>query len=623
MNLLLVRKLDSPHWTISGAGHPLVTVLSEGAWTIFIIGACLGNCRLGLAALESAAPAEVVSAFARLRQQTHGHYGLVAVNHDSGAAVASSDAYGICKLYLADLDSEAAIGTCLAQVAACAGTAQWHESAVSFFLMHGYTPSKHTFFEGIEKLPPGECMVLAGGRRVYSTWMQPDPEWLTEEAYYERVAQAWEASIDAVEDAGSRVVSALSGGIDSTFLLTSLLARQGLKARTVSRTGAIHLQPGRGAAINASDVDAARALASDLGVVHEVRRLDLFDSSLGDQLSRMVAELGADAHVGSMMFTRLCDSGANELMLAAQNADSVFSYTVVGSPALGKSLRKPIDGIGNLLLRYLYFGGYKRCRKLHERPMHAVLGALYRAKTGQSITRVTTRDCQLGMILKTRWPVPQESLRMQFDERCLRLEGWSREHYLGGIDDVAEPEQHALALFNLFRHTFMQGSDNRGTVWSCVAGGSRALLPFASDAILAASLRRIPGWRTWFRGKWPVFRMAKAQPSLPTRVYQRRADLPANIEFEIYRAILSNPGVRDRLDCHLERQREHIEQLGSLLGGREIDLMRQRWQRGDWQESMVHRDFRIFWLLESTQMALHGDWPPNSGHAAIDGEGRM
>jgi hypothetical protein len=336
----------------------------------------------------------------------------------------------------------------------------------------------------------------------------------------------------------------------------------------------------------------------------------------------MVAELGADAHVGSTMFTRLCDSDANELMLAAQNADSVFSYTVVGSPALGKSVRKPIDGVGNLLLRYLYFGGFKRRRALHDRFIGAALGALYHVKTGQSITRVTTRDCQLGMVLKTRWPVSREFLRTQCSEPVTRLEGWLRDQYLGGVDDMNEPERHAEALLKLFWHTFMQGSDNRGTAWSCIAGGSRAFLPFASDAILAASLRRIPGKRSWFRGKWPVYRMAKAQPSLPPRVYQKRAELPANIEFAIYRAILSNPGVRDRLDFHLNRQREKIEQLGPLLGGREIDLMRQRWQRGGWQDSTLHRDFRIFWLLESTQMAQRGDWPSNVDLSSIDCKGR-
>lgn len=614
---------DRERWIVSGADHPLVAVVTQGSWKLYVVGACLGDFTSVLDKLEGAAPDLVAARLAQLRSRTQGHYGLVAVRDDAGHAVINSDAYGICKIYLAQRNGRTVFGTCMAQVAAMAGTQAWSEPAVAYFLLHGHTPSRHTFFLGLDKLPPGTSSVIEGAHRTDQPWALDAQDWLDEDAYYARVVNAWDASMAAVAESGYTAVAALSGGIDSTLLLASLVEREGMGGRVLARTGAIHLSPDARAPINAPDVDAARAIAADLGVQHEVRRLELFDRSLADRLMEMVAVLGADAHVGALMFTQLCGSGGNELMLAAQNADSVFSYTVVGTPSFGTSLRKPVDGIGNLLLRYVYFGGSKQLQTPRDYLWRAVLGTLYRAKRRHSIGDVTTRACQLGMLLKTRWPVEQKEWQAQHAGSDADLAAWFMEAYQGPVEDLAAPELHAAAMLELFRHTFMQGSDNRGTAWSCMAQANSVFLPFASDAILGASLRRKPGPLTWFRGKWPVYRMAKSQPGMPPRAFAKSPDLPANIEFEIYRTMLSNPGVRERIQFHLHHQADQFERLETILGGTESDALRERWRGSAWIDSKVHLDFRVLWLLESNSLAsqmatlLHSVGIPSSGENRV------
>lgn len=624
MNLIFryVMGGDRGRWVVSGAHHPLVAVVTQGDWTMYVIGACLGDFTSVLDKLDGAAPDLVAERFAQLRLRSHGHYALVAVGDGAGHAVINSDAYGICKIYLAKCNGVTVFGTCMAQVAAIAGVRAWLEPAVAYFLLHGYTPSRHTFYLGLEKLPPGTSAVIEGAHRADRPWSFDGPDWLEEDAYYARVVNAWDASMVAVEQSGHTAVAALSGGIDSTLLLTSLVEREGMNGRVIARTGAIHLAPDACAPINAPDVDAARAIAFDLRVPHEVRRVELFDVRLVDRLANIVAVLGADAHFGALMFTQICGGDRNELMLAAQNADSVFSYTVVGTPSLGTSIRKPIDGVGNLLLRYLYFGGSKQIQCSRDFLWRAVLGSLYRAKRQRSIGDVTTRDCQLGMLLKTRWPLNNNDERTLYAGPNGALARWFLEGYLGPVEDLAAPEVHAAALLEFFRHTFMQGSDNRGTAWSCLAQGNAAFLPFASDALLAASLRRKPSPLTWFKGKWPVYRMAQAQPGMPPRAFSKRPDLPANIEFEIYKAMLSNPGVRERTLFHLQHQADQFERLEPILGKEESAALRERWLLGAWIDSKVHLDFRVLWLLESNSLTEKMASPASCVPARDSGEDR-
>jgi asparagine synthase (glutamine-hydrolysing) len=87
----------------------------------------------------------------------------------------------------------------------------------------------HTFFEGIERVQPGEVMTFGGGRRTAGiSWSPPSNEihYKRHDDYAEALLEKLDAAVDArLRDAGSRIAAHLSAGLDSTAVTTSAAAR--------------------------------------------------------------------------------------------------------------------------------------------------------------------------------------------------------------------------------------------------------------------------------------------------------------------------------------------------------------------------------------------------------------
>lgn len=94
--------------------------------------------------------------------------------------------------------------------------------ALPYYLALGYTPPPHTMFAGIEKLAPGERLILNRNTCIQERYWQPHMDTTAPLDYDQAVRQVRQAVTEAVE---TRLVSDvpigafLSGGLDSTAVV--------------------------------------------------------------------------------------------------------------------------------------------------------------------------------------------------------------------------------------------------------------------------------------------------------------------------------------------------------------------------------------------------------------------
>lgn len=107
-------------------------------------------------------------------------------------------------------------------------------SRLTDFLKGSDDSGRDDFWSGVYRLRAGETMgVTTGGRQTFSTWWPPDVESLNgDEDVTQRVGDLLHQAVERGIARGARLLS-LSGGIDSSLLLT-LMIEQGCTPRTFS-----------------------------------------------------------------------------------------------------------------------------------------------------------------------------------------------------------------------------------------------------------------------------------------------------------------------------------------------------------------------------------------------------
>jgi len=158
-----------------------------------------------------------------------GMYALALYDPQERRLVLSRDPFGIKPLYYALIDNGVAFASeAQALLAAGFGARELRDRPVGELLQLQFTTGAHTPFEGIERVLPGETIVIAGGRivdrRRRAALPSGGPQRLSETAALEALEVALTDSVDVHQRADVPYAMFLSGGIDSSAIL-ALMAR--------------------------------------------------------------------------------------------------------------------------------------------------------------------------------------------------------------------------------------------------------------------------------------------------------------------------------------------------------------------------------------------------------------
>jgi asparagine synthase (glutamine-hydrolysing) len=245
--------------------------------------------------------------------------------HDAGAQqlVLARDPFGIKPLYYADTENGFAFASePQALIRAGLVTPRVRRSAVTELLQLQFSTGRATAFEGIERVLPGETLVVAGGRvverRKRSVLPDGGPEPWSEAEALERLERALVDSVTVHQRSDVPYGMFLSGGIDSSVVL-ALMAR--LNERPVRA-----FTVGFGETSVSDEREHARNVAEAVGAEHvEVEFTERDFWSLLPTIAGIIDDATADYAV--LPTYKLAQEASRDLkvILSGEGGDELFA----------------------------------------------------------------------------------------------------------------------------------------------------------------------------------------------------------------------------------------------------------------------------------------------------------
>lgn len=256
-------------------------------------------------------------------QHLRGMYGIAIHERTARTVTLSRDPFGIKPLYIAQN------GKCLAfaseaQALLAAGIVkrEIRPAARDELLQLQFTTGADTIFQGIRRVLPGETLVCADGRVLERRHIDPlpegGPETIDEEAALIRLDRALEESVDLHQRSDVPYGMFLSGGIDSSALLT-LMARLNSQPVLAFTAGFAHPDA-------ADERAAAAVVARSLGAHHET--IDVTEDMIWQHLPEIVACLDDPAVDYAAIPTWFLARRARQdvkVVLSGEGGDEIFA----------------------------------------------------------------------------------------------------------------------------------------------------------------------------------------------------------------------------------------------------------------------------------------------------------
>jgi asparagine synthase (glutamine-hydrolysing) len=242
-----------------------------------------------------------------------------------------------------------------------------------------HIPDPWTIYRGIHRLPAGHAMTIEAGA-VTRIWRYWEPPLDSRETTRTQVAQTLDEAVALRKEADVEVAALLSGGVDSSAIVQSMVSAGATNLRTYAL--------GRDA--DDDELPRARAMAERIGTRHKEV---LFDPvSHHDGLEELIARHGEPIALLPLVHTlQLCrairDDGI-KVVLTGHGADELFyGYSSHLQQALISEVEARLPGVLRPLWRAL-----SHLRLLPERLRLAAL--VLSAKPGQRRTALMQRAAQ-------------------------------------------------------------------------------------------------------------------------------------------------------------------------------------------------------------------------------------
>jgi asparagine synthase (glutamine-hydrolysing) len=219
-------------------------------------------------------------------QAMRGMYAVAIHERDRGTVTLTRDAFGIKPLYKADVDGGIAFAS-EPQALLEAGLVKRavRPSARNELLQLQFTTGANTIFEGIERILPGETLTCADGQITGRTRIDPipadPPEDIDEDTALRRLDAALMESVDLHQRSDVPYGMFLSGGIDSSILIT-LMSR-------LNRDPVLAFTAGFDAPGSVDERAQAATIARAVGAKHE--SIEITEAMVWQHLPEIVAAM--------------------------------------------------------------------------------------------------------------------------------------------------------------------------------------------------------------------------------------------------------------------------------------------------------------------------------------------
>ncbi|HEY3846275.1 MAG TPA: asparagine synthase (glutamine-hydrolyzing) [Acetobacteraceae bacterium] len=256
-------------------------------------------------------------------QQLRGMYAVAIHERAQRTVTLTRDPFGIKPLYIAQIPTGLAFASePQALLEAGLVAREVRPAAREELLQLQFTTGTDTIFQGIQRLLPGETLTCADGhvidRRRISAIPEGGPENIDEDAALARLDRALEESVDLHQRSDVPYGMFLSGGIDSSTLLT-LMAR--LNSEPV-----LAYTAGFDVPEAADERDHAAAVAKALGARHE--SIEINEAMVWQHLPEIVACMDDPAADYAIIPTWFLAQRARQdvkVVLSGEGGDEIFA----------------------------------------------------------------------------------------------------------------------------------------------------------------------------------------------------------------------------------------------------------------------------------------------------------
>jgi hypothetical protein len=485
--------------------------------------------------------------FRDLYSSVPGYY--VVILTSGSKTVIATDPYGIIKLFILHNPDVLQVSDDLYKLRP--ERSDLDREAVKFFLICGYTPSKHTFFHSISKLEPCTVYEYQGAKltseRLYAkigTTQLEGKEFL--KSFFESVRAPLEFYAKHY-DTGALF---LSGGVDSSFLyqmLKSIGKADWADIRIGQATGLNQkhkidndfdleysqklIQPdGRTVAVNSYDISAAKVLSDFI--------------MLRDHLFTECAP--AFTYMGLVRSVQ-----ANRTVINGQNADSILSFGSMGYPRVRDGA---LTGLQGFFSRYFFFFGESVRPTITYLAARLLRSLYYRRKYPEGVRTFSERTLLLGIGLQpTNEYYFKDDPTFAIVHEPNLLANWFERQYLAPLlENYKHLDFHSLAVL-LYNKTYMQGSANRSTVLAAQIQNRSIYLPFTSLPLLELMANLKSSWEYAFYGKHPNLKVGREQLKLPNYIIERCDPNNSDSSGLLYHALRNNQAFESFMFTVFER----------------------------------------------------------------------
>ena len=529
-----------------------------------------------------------------------GHCAIFFVHQNEDLLIIGVDPYAIAKVYIYSGRGRWLIGTQLIDLLRHASDARLdiQKQACAYFLLKGYTPALHTFYDEVSKVPPGTILTVQSGIARQLNYLDIcEAATVPGDAFLEEAQRTWEKSLSDYLNSFTIHQVALSGGIDSTTLLASLLRLGMERDRCMAKTIVVRGGPDN-IVLNPFDRNFARRVCKHYQIRQEEVSYSLSARGVVFDFLRTVPTQGTEDAIGALLFQAL---GAPKYTptvgsYVAQNADSILSFAITGSPTL-VSHPPFLVGLGGWCNRYNLFGGLDNRFGIEDGLIRILLDRYLKRHYGVSLKSRNPKDRLFGMAFNLdKWPVHLTDKHWPYLTDMEGLSDWFEQEYIIRADlySLFEKNPHAAFLW-LFLHGYMQGTANRGSAWSTGAYQNPTFLPWASLGILRLTSKLIPDRRFCWHGKYLMRWMAQSRYQVPGYVVKRLDPPTPGLDRQLLATFFTNDGVYEYLRSFFpQRARERF--YGIMDESQLITLITQ-FENRQFDQTNLPLLLRIAWFL--------------------------
>ncbi|MDC0225492.1 hypothetical protein OAK61_01695 [Gammaproteobacteria bacterium] len=521
-----------------------------------------------------------------LYKEIPAQYVIILFEKDLVKAV--SDPYGIIKLYYFRGVDKFYLVDSLSEIED--ETLYLNKQALKYYFITGYTPSKHTYFENVEKVEPFTINIFSQyGDHESENYPNFGADRLSVNSFLSNFQTALTKVLYFIKNNYKSSEVALTGGIDSTFLLMLMNSN-----KMTDETELSAFKMGGLGQDKMIDNDYDLSFAAQLAEIFS-KELSIIDYDFkGDNVSKdfdlLRDALGCDYCPG-MGYVGYCRSiDDNVAIINGQNADSILSFGGMGWPKL--KWLKP-SGLHGLFTRYFQFYGEEHKDNLLGF-IARLLRKIYFIKNFPSQEVVFNRKNYfkgLGLNPENRSYFPSDPAYQNIEDPD-DVANWFEAEYIDPVlSENKDLSDHALSII-IYNKTYMQGSANRGSILSALMYKKPVFLPYTSLEILEMMTTLKPFWGYAFYGKYPNVRLGKKELSIPKYILDRQDPNDADSSTLLFTALTKNKKFNNLISDVLNRS--NFDRYEGILRKSFISQIKD--QSDSFQPSQLSTLMRFVWV---------------------------